>query len=209
MNVTGALTRKIGPLPAWGWGIAIGGALLAAKMLRGGGGTSKTATVYVPTGGEVGSTDFASSVGNEFATFREEVGDALDDLRDEIADIESPQMSAPSGQQPPASTIIPPGTGVIQPLPVPQPSQPPTTKAPATAPYKVGTRIFSSLADAQAFARRVIRDYSPKGALYGKGMAGRPATRKAIPIIPGNVLSLDEQRRLAKQYGGTLLSDVR
>ncbi len=29
-----ALTRKLGPLPAWGWGVAIGGAILAVRVIR-------------------------------------------------------------------------------------------------------------------------------------------------------------------------------
>jgi len=30
-----ALTRKLGPLPAWGWGIAVGGAILVFRLFRG------------------------------------------------------------------------------------------------------------------------------------------------------------------------------
>lgn len=55
-----ALTRKLGPLPAWGWGVAIGGAILVAKLVKGG--SSSTATPnagYTPTvaggGGMVGT----------------------------------------------------------------------------------------------------------------------------------------------------------
>ena len=53
-----ALTRKLGPLPAWGWGVAIGGAILVAKLLRGGGSSTPNAG-YTPTtsggGGLVGT----------------------------------------------------------------------------------------------------------------------------------------------------------
>lgn len=37
IDVKAALSRKIGPLPAWGWGVAIGGGLLVWRMIRGGG----------------------------------------------------------------------------------------------------------------------------------------------------------------------------
>lgn len=36
VQISESLQRRIGPLPAWGWGAAIGGGLLAVKMLRGG-----------------------------------------------------------------------------------------------------------------------------------------------------------------------------
>jgi hypothetical protein len=37
VDIGGAATRKIGPLPAWGWGIAVGGAVLVYKLFLGGG----------------------------------------------------------------------------------------------------------------------------------------------------------------------------
>lgn len=77
-NIGGALTRKIGPLPAWGWGIGIGGAILAARYLRagsGGGGNPKT--ILVPTGGPTAAPDFVS-----------ELGDALDEIRDRLSNLE-------------------------------------------------------------------------------------------------------------------------
>lgn len=51
--VTGSLTRKIGPLPAWGWGAIIGGAGLGWKLLRGKGRPEEAAvpnTQLIPTG---------------------------------------------------------------------------------------------------------------------------------------------------------------
>lgn len=218
MNVKGALTRKIGPLPAWGWGIAVGGALLAMRFMRGSGagGRTSTATVYVPTGNEVGSSDFASQLGEEFGAFRDEVSDALDDMRDEIADIDSPANKPPSGNAPPSAarptTPTPvPTTPPTTPAPV-QPVRPPTTAAPSPSLFGAAnwpSYARASLAEAQAFARRLIRNYSPGGTLYGQGAAGSPTTRNAIPVIPTNVLSLEQQRALARQYGGTLLADVR
>lgn len=41
-NIPDALKRKIGPLPAWGWGLAIGGGLLGWQMLRSDGETEGT-----------------------------------------------------------------------------------------------------------------------------------------------------------------------
>jgi hypothetical protein len=45
MNIKGALTRKLGPLPAWGWAVVVGGAGLGWKLLRGGGGKSEVPPV--------------------------------------------------------------------------------------------------------------------------------------------------------------------
>jgi hypothetical protein len=36
-NLKAGLTKKIGPLPAWGWAVAIGGGILAFRLFRGGG----------------------------------------------------------------------------------------------------------------------------------------------------------------------------
>lgn len=83
MNVGAALTRKIGPLPAWGWGVAVGGALLGVKMLRGGslgggGGTDKQVVVTVPTGTPAGGGDsgeFVSQLAEQLAQVRDQIAD--------------------------------------------------------------------------------------------------------------------------------------
>jgi len=71
------LTRKIGPLPAWGWGVAIGGLGLAFKMTRGGGGQQRE-TLVVPTGGSgLPSGDFIGQFDEELAASRARL-DALE-----------------------------------------------------------------------------------------------------------------------------------
>lgn len=69
-DVSGALTRKIGPLPAWGWGVAVGGAALGVKFLRGGsgGGAAQHQVIEVPTGAPYPSPDFASDLGSRLDT---------------------------------------------------------------------------------------------------------------------------------------------
>lgn len=39
LNVKEAATRKIGPLPAWMWAVALGGAFLLVRTIKGGGGS--------------------------------------------------------------------------------------------------------------------------------------------------------------------------
>jgi len=72
------LTRKIGPLPAWGWGVGIGVAGLAFKLAAGGGGGTKRETLVVPTGGSgMPSGDFIGQYDEELSTARQRL-DALE-----------------------------------------------------------------------------------------------------------------------------------
>jgi nucleoid-associated protein YgaU len=55
MDVKGALTRKLGPLPVWGWAIAIGGSVIALRLIRGKGAfPASSSTVGQTIGGAVG-----------------------------------------------------------------------------------------------------------------------------------------------------------
>lgn len=53
MNIGEAATRKIGPLPAWGWGVAVGGAFLVYRFVRGG---SSQPQVVAVTGSQPGGS---------------------------------------------------------------------------------------------------------------------------------------------------------
>lgn len=97
-DVSEALTRKIGPLPAWGWGVAVGGAALGVKMVRGGGGTSRQ-VIEVPTGAPYPSDELASQFGSAI----DEIRDRLDDIEqdtntntDDDADVPSPSNPMPA-----------------------------------------------------------------------------------------------------------------
>lgn len=80
-----ALTRKLGPLPAWGWGVAIGGAILVAKLIRGGGSSSTPNAGYTPTvsggggmvgtGGDATPTDVFSGANSLVEQLQEQVSD--------------------------------------------------------------------------------------------------------------------------------------
>lgn len=103
----GALTRKIGPLPAWGWGVAIGGALLGVKLLRGGGDSTQRTVIEVPTGAPTyAPEDFASDLGSRVSELGETINDALSDVQDDIGDINAriddlETMPGPGMQPPP------------------------------------------------------------------------------------------------------------
>lgn len=92
-DIGGALTRKIGPLPAWGWGVAVGGAFLAVNKL--GGGEKKPAPQVVQTEYD---DSFGPTVG-----FQEGLSNQLFDVRqqlDELTNIVSRGNEAPQVNQP-------------------------------------------------------------------------------------------------------------
>lgn len=112
-DVGGALTRKIGPLPAWGWGVAVGGAALGVKMLRGGsgGGGVNKQVIEVPTGAPYPSPDFASDLGTRL----DELSNRIDDLAQQSNDntsketIPGPTNKPPDNNQPNPVYTIPKG----------------------------------------------------------------------------------------------------
>jgi hypothetical protein len=110
-------------------------------------------------------------------------------------------VPVPLDPMPPGALPAPPAAP-SSPAPAPAPSDPwPGIRAALGSAWPNYTR-YGNLGDARAFARRVIRDYSPGGALYGRGIAGN---RKTIPAIPTLVMPIAEQRTLAAAAGGTLL----
>lgn len=67
VDVKEAVTRKLGPLPAWGWGVAIGGAFLAFRVIRPKSASSGSGTAaaigsgpVIGTGGDATPTDVFS-----------------------------------------------------------------------------------------------------------------------------------------------------
>lgn len=94
VDVGEAFTRKIGPLPAWGWGVAVGGGLLVMRMVRGGASSgSSREVIEVPTGAPMPADDFVS-----------QLGDAVNDIRERLSDLENPdeekEVSSPSTPTP-------------------------------------------------------------------------------------------------------------
>lgn len=61
-----ALTKKIGPLPAWGWGVAIGGAFLVVKVVRGSAAPSNPGAI-VPSGSGGTAGDATTATGDPFS----------------------------------------------------------------------------------------------------------------------------------------------
>lgn len=125
MNIKDALTKKIGPLPAWGWGIVVGVAGLGYKTLRGGGGGQQTQQQLIPTG----PMQIDPSAG-----FLNELSVAIDDIRSKMAattpgdakvivDREWLKNLFQQSQRPPTTTPAPsPSPGG----PVPISAKPPT-----------------------------------------------------------------------------------
>lgn len=117
MDVAAAATRKIGPLPAWGWGVAIGGGFLAIRMLRGGGSGGNGAqpeTILVPTGGPSVPHDYIG-----------QLGQAVSEIRDRLAGIETGlKVPTPTTGDKTPPKAPPPPTAPGSPVSGPTPSNP-------------------------------------------------------------------------------------
>jgi hypothetical protein len=108
-KVGGALTRKIGPLPAWGWGVAVGGAVIAAKLL-GGGGDKKAAPPQIV------QTEYDDSFGPTVG-FQEGLSNQLFDLQQRIDDLSNiavtPTPTTTTAPPKPAPVVTVPKAPVV------------------------------------------------------------------------------------------------
>lgn len=112
------LTRKLGPLPAWGWGVAVGGAYLAVKFLRGGTGGGGFAggqdaqIVQVPTGIIPVSPNFTDELSEAVFNLNRRIDELQQDINNNID----------NGEQMPGPTPTPPTT--VPKDTTPKPTQP-------------------------------------------------------------------------------------
>lgn len=104
VNIGESFTRKIGPLPAWGWGIAVGGAWLGYRMLRGGGGglgSGKDTQIVAVPGGVIPVSP----------NFTDELSEAVFGLNERIDELmQSRNNNVDDGEQMPGPTPVPPTT---------------------------------------------------------------------------------------------------
>lgn len=213
VDVKEALTRKLGPLPAWGWGVALGGGILAFRFIRGGigGGSGEQAaasgapTFVNPAPTELGEqqSGFLSALSGQLDALPDQIATAVMNAQSETIPFPIPGPLPPTTNAPPATSPVAtaPPKPVASPTPAPSASAPLSVWATLKASLPAAYQAFTSLADAKAYAGRVIRNYSPGGAFYGQGAVG---SRYTIPTIPTSVLSAAEQQTLATKYGGTL-----
>ena len=94
MNLKGMLTKKLGPLPAWGWGLVIGGGYLGYRVLSGKGisltgttGTVETAAVPEYTGGGYSGPGSAYGEGGEVPTTIEDDTESATTIADLTAEL--------------------------------------------------------------------------------------------------------------------------
>jgi hypothetical protein len=107
------VTRKAGPLPLWGWAIAVGGAVLAYRLVRGGGSTPMVVTPGPSTGdGSPTAGDTAGDGSSSFAPLS-----SVDALFQAVANLQAGTgvdtgLELPAGQAPPptapAASLPPP-----------------------------------------------------------------------------------------------------
>lgn len=103
MNIGEAATRKLGPLPAWGWGVALGGAYLVYKFVRGGSSTPQVVQVTgsQPGGsmdaGSAGSSDDLTAIEGQIAGQQGQLNTLTQALSGLLAKVNSTPTPAPSG----------------------------------------------------------------------------------------------------------------
>lgn len=150
IDAGGMLTRKLGPLPAWGWGVAVGGAYLGVKMLRGGGGGfaggQDAQIVQVPTGIIPVSPNFTDELSEAVFGLNRRIDELQQELNNNVDD----------GEQMPGPTPKPPTTT-------------PPAKPPATAPQPATKPAGLSRAEAAAILRSKGLDPAK---IIGYGVSG-------------------------------------
>jgi hypothetical protein len=152
----GALTRKIGPLPAWGWGVAVGGALLVFTKLRGGGGGGGGASVKPSGMAPTAYTPDTSQQG-----FLEGLGASLAALSSKVDDLQN----VPAPQTTPIA-------GVVAPNP------------PQNGLYNFGPEYLGNIGG--AIGRTISRPVSlpqPKTSAYAPISAKPPTTSTLAKVV--------------------------
>jgi hypothetical protein len=90
VDVKGALTHKFGPLPAWGWGVALGGGILVWRYVRGGASSGQQAA-------SSGTPTFVNPEPSQLANQQSGFIDALSAQLGTISDRLDQLQSNPSG----------------------------------------------------------------------------------------------------------------
>jgi len=115
-GIKGGLTRKVGPLPVWGWAAIAGGAFVAWTFLRGGssgdGGAIADNALGVgmggPSGGGGGSGGYGGSGAGGGSGGAGGVGDAIGDV---VAQVPTPTVPGTAGPHGTSLTI--PESGIL------------------------------------------------------------------------------------------------
>jgi len=106
MNIGETLTRKLGPLPTWGWGVALGGGFLVWNFIRGGepSSDSESPTFVNPDPGQ----QAAATQGflNDLTTWMQRLEDRLGNVNTPPDSDETPT----SGETPISNALPEPGT---------------------------------------------------------------------------------------------------
>lgn len=113
MDVGGALTRKIGPLPVWAWGGVVGGSLLAYRALTGSGGGGAVSSAVTPVGGGLADPSEGSGGGGASAETPTPwyavipgVGTIIDRPPGEVTIIKPPPTTTPTPTPTPIAKLI-------------------------------------------------------------------------------------------------------
>lgn len=180
-----ALTRKIGPLPAWGWAVVIGGAGLGYRLLRG----DSVTRQEVPTTNITPGASPAAGYLNELSVALKRIEDSISALPDTLARAvtgETAPGSAPGGT---ATTSPTSGTA---PSTSTSPTSSPTTQSTATSsPISAKSTapiVGSTLLSAERTLTRAVQQVAQPVRPVSSGRPSTPNTviqREAPQLIPG------------------------
>jgi hypothetical protein len=104
MDLKAVLTRKLGPLPAWGWAVAVAGAVIAARVISGKGAFPKGSAAQ-PAATVVGASGLPASTAGESI-----IGQLSSSDISTLKGLLGPGPAGPIGKTGPPGTAPPPGT---------------------------------------------------------------------------------------------------
>lgn len=204
-DIKAALTKKIGPLPAWGWAVAIGGGYLVFRAVRGGGGGGSSSVI----GGGDTSTPTGSTIPGFSGTSSGDVGTVP--IPGTIGGGGGSTSANPVGGAPLGILNFPTGGGInigtIAPISTPSGRVP----NPATAPAAIvkGTVSSANKAVRESVATRgaaALADANVSRSIPSTGIASVPAkAATAAKALPAAVSSGYRGAGAAKPSGAGVI----
>lgn len=190
-DVKAGLTKKIGPLPVWGYGVAVTGGLLGWRLLKGGGG-SDTELVATPTGAPDADPSYPSS--GAFSGLIDRINDLENRGKEQPIPVANPQNNSPGKYKPLPTTPKPtpknPQTGgrilpikttrpsIVRPM-IPRSSKPTSPPPSSSAPRRVAPAAIRKVTTKPV---STTRKPAPKPVAAVKKVATRPT----IGVIKSN-----------------------
>lgn len=171
------LTAKIGPLPAWAWGLVAGGGLLAFRFIRGGSSSSEEVPAELPAGaylptydprgaaadvatGGISIDDVSSAIILALDPLSTQVAGLVDDVSELRGDVTDATAIATSAQATADAAVGSGGAGgaPAPAAPAPAPEPPPVQAPPAPAPPATPARQKKTFGPWKGVSGKKTRD---------------------------------------------------